>query len=418
MTDSDAMDNTSPASDVESDPATEETSAPAISSGTEAEPDSQPAADAGAAPADADHDTGTDAHSEASEATASDVIACPACGENAPAGSKYCESCGADLAASPADAMAAAPCVSCGAPPQDIIADGYCSNCGQKQPARRDHLEIDEGPVAAVTDRGKRHHRNEDAVAIWSGPERAVVVVCDGVSSTDRPDDASQAAADTACDQLSSFLTSDRAITALSTDSTAQATTMDTAILGRELTAAIAAAHQAVAAVVADNPSAEPPSCTIVASVVHWKPEPAVSVAWLGDSRGYWVEPDGTVEQVTADHSWANQQRELGNADEAAIAADPRAHSITRWLGADAVDIEPDIVHLTKPDGGRWLACSDGLWNYADSAAAMSERIAEFDGSPLELAERLTTFANDAGGHDNITVAIASTPSAAKDGEP
>lgn len=347
------------------------------------------------------------------EAPAAETITCPACGEHAPAGAKYCESCGADLAESPNEAMAAAPCVSCGAPPQDIIEGGYCSNCGQKQPARRDHLELEEGSVAAVTDRGKRHHRNEDAAAIWSGEARSVVVVCDGVSSTDRPDEASQAAADTARDHLSSFLRSERAITALGPSAAP-----DDESLERELTAAIAAAHHAVAAVVADDPTAEPPSCTIVAGVVHWTPEPSVSVAWIGDSRGYWISPDGGVEQITSDHSWANQQRELGELDEGAIAADPRAHSITRWLGADAVDLEPDIVHFTKADGGRLLACSDGLWNYADSDESMSERVAEFDGSPLELTQRLTTFARDAGGHDNITVAVAAEPTATRDGEP
>lgn len=341
------------------------------------------------------------------------AVACPACDEPAPPDAKFCESCGADLAAAPADAIAAAPCVACGAPPQKIIEGGYCSDCGQKQPARRDHLEIDDGPVAAVTDRGKRHHRNEDATAIWSGPDRAVVVVCDGVSSTDRPDDASQAAADTACDHLRDYLTSEQAITGLS-----EPAPPDSEAVAAALILAIAAAHQAVGAVVANDPNAEPPSCTIVVGVVHWVPTPSVSVAWIGDSRGYWIDPDGTIEQVTSDHSWANQQHELGELDAAAIAADRRAHSITRWLGADAVDITPDIVHITRPGGGRWLACSDGLWNYADDNEAMGRRVAEFDGSPLELAQRLTTFARDAGGHDNITVAVASNPKASKDGEP
>src|SRR5258708_2833590 len=69
-------------------------------------------------------------------------------------------------------------------------------------PSSRDHAEIDLGPAAGVSDRGLRHHRNEDAMALAAeqapdGPA-VVAVVCDGVSSSTRPDEASQAAAQAA----------------------------------------------------------------------------------------------------------------------------------------------------------------------------------------------------------------------------
>src|ERR1700733_888462 len=65
-------------------------------------------------------------------------------------------------------------------------------------PSSRDHTEGDLGPAAGVSDRGLRHHRNEDAMALAaeqspSGP-MVVGVVCDGVSSSARPDEASLAA--------------------------------------------------------------------------------------------------------------------------------------------------------------------------------------------------------------------------------
>ena len=83
-----------------------------------------------------------------------------------------------------------------------ITPDGYCEACGRKLPSSRDHTEIDLGLLAGVTDRGLRHHRNEDAMALAtaelaSGPAR-VAVVCDGVSSTRRPDEASLAASQAA----------------------------------------------------------------------------------------------------------------------------------------------------------------------------------------------------------------------------
>ncbi len=69
-------------------------------------------------------------------------------------------------------------------------------------PSSRDHAEIDLGPAAGVSDRGLRHHRNEDAMALAAeqapdGPA-VVAVVCDGVSSSARPDEASQVAAQAA----------------------------------------------------------------------------------------------------------------------------------------------------------------------------------------------------------------------------
>src|SRR5262249_57402383 len=83
-----------------------------------------------------------------------------------------------------------------------IPPDGYCESCGHKLPSSRDHTELDLGMLAGVTDRGLRHHRNEDAMALAtaelaSGPA-AVAVVCDGVSSSQRPDEASLAAAQAA----------------------------------------------------------------------------------------------------------------------------------------------------------------------------------------------------------------------------
>src|ERR1700683_3699677 len=69
-------------------------------------------------------------------------------------------------------------------------------------PPTPDHAEVDLGTAAGVTDRGLRHARNEDALALASEqtPDGLVVVavVCDGVSSSPRPDEASDAAAQAA----------------------------------------------------------------------------------------------------------------------------------------------------------------------------------------------------------------------------
>src|SRR5690606_37976083 len=68
------------------------------------------------------------------------------------------------------EGAAARACVGCAGPAID--ADGYCENCGLRQPAERDHVEAGlpapggngSGPViaAGASDRGRRYSRNED----------------------------------------------------------------------------------------------------------------------------------------------------------------------------------------------------------------------------------------------------------------
>jgi len=69
-------------------------------------------------------------------------------------------------------------------------------------PPTPDHAEVDLRTAAGVTDRGLRHHRNEDAMALSAEqtPDGLVMVavVCDGVSSSPRPAEASRAAAQAA----------------------------------------------------------------------------------------------------------------------------------------------------------------------------------------------------------------------------
>src|SRR5262249_57874387 len=95
-----------------------------------------------------------------------------------------------------------------------ISAGGSCESCGRRVRSGRDHQEVDLGIVAGVTDRGLRHHRNEDAMALATATTAAgpavVAVVCDGVSSSAHPDEASLAAARAAAGVLLAAVRSGR----------------------------------------------------------------------------------------------------------------------------------------------------------------------------------------------------------------
>ena len=291
--------------------------------------------------------------------------------------------------------VTAAECPFCHA--QQITADGYCESCGRKVPSGRDHLELDLGPLAGVTDKGLRHARNEDAMALATaesaGRPALLAVVCDGVSSSRRPDEASLAAVQAAVRVLLAGVGAGEDLTETSK-------------------AAVAAAQQALAGL--DEPGlGDPPSATFVSAVMTTE---KVTVCWLGDSRAYWLG-SGTAsdaERLTCDDSVAGEMVAAGLVSEDAAMALPGAHVVTGWVGANSPAAPPHVATFTPPGPGVLLLCSDGLWNYQPEAAGLAGlALPGALTDPLGTAAALVEFALQAGGADNVTVVLAPFPPAA-----
>ncbi|MFC7842878.1 PP2C family serine/threonine-protein phosphatase [Streptomyces sp. NPDC057382] len=303
--------------------------------------------------------------------------------------------------AAPAAGTGGTVCVACRAGRVDD--DGYCENCGHAQPRERDHMEQESGPVAAVSDRGLRHHRNEDAFAIGTtalpdGSPASVAIVCDGVSSATRPDDASAAASKAASETLLAALPR----------GTHPQQAMHEAIVAASRAVNSLAQEPATAREHAPHQNA--PACTIVGAVVT---SGLLVVGWVGDSRAYWVPVDrgAPPARLTEDDSWAAQMVAAGLMNEAEAYADERAHAITGWLGADAYELEPHTAAFKPDRPGVVVVCTDGLWNYAEAADEMA-RVVPLDAAaqPLHSARVLLGHALDGGGHDNVTVALVPFP--------
>jgi serine/threonine protein phosphatase PrpC len=318
---------------------------------------------------------------------------CHDCGESVGATDSFCESCGAEVAPlSVSDGLSGGPraCEIC--PVSHISADGYCESCGRKVRSGRDHQEIDLGIVAGVTDRGLRHYRNEDAMALatvdaGNGPA-VVAVVCDGVSTSAHSDRASLAAARAGADILLA----------------AGRTGGDPLTASR---AAIRAAADAVAGLAV--PTGDLPSSTFVSAVLH---SDAVTVCWLGDSRAYWLaDRTSAAEQLTRDDSVAAEMVADGLLSEADALVSAQSHVVTRWIGADISDPAPHIVHFEPPGPGAVLLCSDGLWNYQPEPAKLAElALPAAIAGPLGAVRALVGFALEAGGMDNVTAVLAPFP--------
>lgn len=275
--------------------------------------------------------------------------------------------------------------------------DGYCEQCGAKVPTPREHFEAAPAAwVGGVCDRGRGHDRNEDAMALWvsADPERtAILVVCDGVSTSTDSDVAALAAAERARDVL--VATQPQGIGVQASHDAA----MDDA-----LAKAAAEANAAVLEHTRDD-QASPPSCTFAAAVVH---DRVIHFANIGDSRVYWIGETDRV-QLSVDHSGAEELIAAGLTRVEAENSD-QAHAITRWLGRDAPDLVPSTGVYQPREGGWLVVCSDGLWNYASEATSLAEQVQAATGPdqvPVQVAGRLVAWANAQGGRDNITVALA-----------
>src|SRR5690606_3619478 len=256
----------------------------------------------------------------------SSLVRCPRCGENGAPGARFCENCGTPLGAPAPDAGAPSevtlglaptvvdpdpatgeasnqrPCTACGG---TIAPDGYCADCGAPGLSERDHFEErPAGWVAGVCDRGVRHARNEDAMALAAGDSFAALVVCDGVSSAPDSDVASLAASRAARDVLVAYGPQGSSTVQGATSRRVAGWTDAMVAASRAAGQAVRGAAEQLAATKGKDVADDPPSCTFVAAVVDGD---VLVAGWLGDSRVYWLPDDGQAEQLSVDDSWAQE---------------------------------------------------------------------------------------------------------------
>lgn len=128
-----------------------------------------------------------------------------------------------------------------------------------------------------------------------------------------------------------------------------------------------------------------------------------ITVAHVGDSRAYFIYPDGRVDPITRDHSLVKRLEELGHITPEEAANYPHRNVLYRALGQGEI-MDPDIFTVGFPQPGYLLVCSDGLWGVIteqDLVRSINEA------TNLQRAcQNLVNAANTAGGPDNISVIL------------
>lgn len=251
------------------------------------------------------------------------------------------------------------------------------------------------GDVACASHIGLRHETNQDAAALGidGSGHHIVLVVADGVSSTEGAEECARVASHTARDYLAATM-----------DQGLPINDDDTVTLFERT---FQKAHEAVV-----SGSGPIGACALAAAVAT---HDRIVVGNIGDTRTYWFPDDGDPIRLSIDDSMAQAQMDLGLSREEAERG-IGAHAITKWIGASATDVAPRVMAYKPQQSGWLLVCSDGLWNHVpdagDFARLMADPVSKAHtddhghASPAGVADGLIAYANNCGGHDNITVAL------------
>src|SRR6476619_1286182 len=126
-----------------------------------------------------------------------------------------------------------------------------------------------------------------------------------------------------------------------------------------------------------------------------------VAFGHVADSRAYLIR-DGSMEQVTEDHSLVNELMKRGKLSREEAETHPQRSVITRALGTDP-DVDVDTFTIEAKAGDVFLLCSDVLTDMVGEGEI--QELVEGNRDDIDAAlKALVKAANRSGGEDNITV--------------
>jgi protein phosphatase len=243
------------------------------------------------------------------------------------------------------------------------------------------------GISAHKTDVGRVAKHNQDF--IWTDEPAGIYIVADGMGGQDAGELASELAATTA----GQFMTS-----RLKTGSLSAATVKDL------MSAALEAANDTVMNAAQEAQQDRPMGAAIVVALVR---SPIAYICHAGDARAYLLHPP-SLTRLTTDDSWVAQLVANGMISEDQAEHHPLGHILTKAIGHET-PLQPSFSEVAIRPGDWLLLCSDGLWKMVGDAQLLAA-LQEADATPASAVQTLVDAANAAGGKDNISIIVIKIP--------
>jgi protein phosphatase len=226
--------------------------------------------------------------------------------------------------------------------------------------------------VAHATDTGKKRRRNEDDFVV----EPPLFAVADGMGGAQAGELASSLAAGAVRDDERD----------------------DSGSGERHVFELIQEANRRVYQRSAEDAAVSGMGTTMTVALVE---DGVVTFGHVGDSRAYLIR-DGSLEQLTEDHSLVAELVRSGQLSPEEAETHPQRSVITRALGSDP-DVDVDTFSVEAKAGDLFMICSDGLTSMVDDELIL-QTVEKNRDDLRRTAKALISAANKRGGEDNITV--------------
>jgi len=265
------------------------------------------------------------------------------------------------------------------------IADMNISISGNTDVGRkRDH---NEDSFIILCDTGKQWQRSNNILLDTKDTKGVIVAVADGMGGSNAGEVASALAIETLEERV-------REIRSVP-ENPKQAEKL--------LNQIIQAAHNRIVKEAKRNKNTKGMGTTLV---IGWIVDNTVYIAWSGDSRCYHyakAKQDKLI-PFTEDHSlvWSQVRQGEITPEQARLSED--SNLILQALGDVLQPPKPDFKWTNLELQDRILLCSDGLNSMLNDTGI--QQILEYDSTSPVTSENLIKAANNAGGHDNITVIV------------